>query len=356
MRPFTYARATTFADALAAAGEPGTAVLAGGTELLNWLRLGVAAPDRVLDISRVAGLDRIEPLPGGGLRIGALVCLNDVAADERVVRDWPVLSEAIHKSASAQLRNLATIGGNVWQKPRCPYFRSEDPTPCNRRVPCPRPGRRSGLRRRWASRAAAMAAAQDAVARLSECSGHELGEAPGAGALTAAMNAASIEELVGVGSFTPQDSPYALNTFGAIFVEIGFDPELGIVRLRRAVGRYSAGRIINPRTARAQVVGGIVWGWGKATMESSDHDERLGRGCPRTSRASRCPSTPTSRPTSTSRSSTRSTSTPAPSAAKAWVHSAPPASTRPSPTRYSTPPTGAFASSQSPPTSSSKEP
>ena len=134
MRPFTYARARNLDDALAAAGEPGTTVLAGGTELLNWLRLGIAAPDRVLDITRVAGLDRIESLPGGGLRIGALVKLNDVAADERVAHRWPVLGEAIHKSASAQLRNLATIGANLLQKTRCPYFRSADPTPCNRRV------------------------------------------------------------------------------------------------------------------------------------------------------------------------------------------------------------------------------
>lgn len=135
MRPFAYAQATTLDDAVEAAREPGTAVLAGGTELLNWLRLGVAAPDRVLDISRIAGLDRIEPLPGGGLRIGALARLNDVAADERVKHDWPVLREAIHKSASAQIRNLATIGANLLQKTRCPYFRSEDPGPCNRRAP-----------------------------------------------------------------------------------------------------------------------------------------------------------------------------------------------------------------------------
>jgi xanthine dehydrogenase YagS FAD-binding subunit len=135
MHPFAYARATTLDDALAITREPPTAVLAGGTELLNWLRLGVAVPDRVLDITRVAGLDRIEPLPGGGLRIGALVCLNDVAADKRVERDWPALREAIHKAASAQLRNLATIGGNMLQKTRCAYFRSEDPVPCNRRAP-----------------------------------------------------------------------------------------------------------------------------------------------------------------------------------------------------------------------------
>jgi xanthine dehydrogenase YagR molybdenum-binding subunit len=125
--------------------------------------------------------------------------------------------------------------------------------------------------------AAAMAAAQDVLAKLRERSAQELGASPGAGALGAAMRSAGIDELVGVGSFTPQDSQYAMNTFGAIFVEIGFDPELGIVRLRRAVGRYSVGRIVNPRTARAQMVGGIVWGWGKATMEASRQDERLGR-------------------------------------------------------------------------------
>lgn len=125
--------------------------------------------------------------------------------------------------------------------------------------------------------AAAMAAAEDLLAKLRERSGHELGEAPGGGALAAAMSAAGVEELVGVGSFTPEESPYALHTFGAIYVEIGFDTELGIIRLRRAVGRYSAGRIVNPRTARAQIVGGIVWGWGKATMEASHQDERHGR-------------------------------------------------------------------------------
>jgi xanthine dehydrogenase YagR molybdenum-binding subunit len=125
--------------------------------------------------------------------------------------------------------------------------------------------------------AAVMAAAHDALAKLRERSGQELSEAPGTGALAAAMSVARVEELVGVGSFAPQDSPYAMSTFGAIFVEIGVDPELGIVRLRRAVGRYSVGRIMNARTARSQMLGGIVWGWGKATMEASRQDEQLGR-------------------------------------------------------------------------------
>ncbi len=134
MRPFGYARVDSFEQALAAVGEPDTALLAGGTELLNWIRLGVVAPARVVDISRAAGLDTIESLPDAGLRIGATARLNDVAAHPRVHREWPVLREAIHKAASAQLRNLATVGGNLLQKTRCAYFRSEEPVPCNRRV------------------------------------------------------------------------------------------------------------------------------------------------------------------------------------------------------------------------------
>jgi xanthine dehydrogenase YagS FAD-binding subunit len=136
MRPFSYARAGTIDEALAAVREPGTAVLAGGTELLNWMRLGITAPERVIDVTRVPGLEAIDPLPGGGLRIGAAARLNDVAADPRVRSDWPVLRDAIHKAASAQLRNLATIGGNLLQKTRCAYFRAEDlAVPCNRRSP-----------------------------------------------------------------------------------------------------------------------------------------------------------------------------------------------------------------------------
>jgi xanthine dehydrogenase YagS FAD-binding subunit len=136
MRPFAYTRASSLEDALAAAGTPGTRLLAGGTELLNWMRLGVVAPERVVDISRLDGLARIELASDAGLRIGALARLNDVAADARVKRDWPVLREAIDKAASAQLRHLATIGGSLLQKTRCAYFRSEHhPVPCNRRQP-----------------------------------------------------------------------------------------------------------------------------------------------------------------------------------------------------------------------------
>lgn len=136
MHPFGYTRATKVADAVTGAAEAGTELLAGGTELLNWMRLGIAAPERLIDLSGLDELRSIESLPGGGLRIGALCLLNDVAADSRVSRDWPVLREAIHKAASAQLRNRATIGGNLLQKTRCAYFRSEDrDVPCNRRIP-----------------------------------------------------------------------------------------------------------------------------------------------------------------------------------------------------------------------------
>ncbi|HEX6013546.1 MAG TPA: xanthine dehydrogenase family protein subunit M [Geminicoccaceae bacterium] len=135
MLSFAYARATSPDQAITAGAEPGTVFLAGGTELLNWLRLGIAAPARVLDIARLDGLNRIEPLARGGLRIGALVLLNDVAQHEAIVRGYPVLSQAILKAASAQLRNLATVGGNPLQKTRCPYFRAEETLPCNKRRP-----------------------------------------------------------------------------------------------------------------------------------------------------------------------------------------------------------------------------
>jgi xanthine dehydrogenase YagS FAD-binding subunit len=135
MRPFAYARADTLDEAVQAAAEEGTAILAGGTELINWMRLGVVAPERVVDVSRLPGLDAIEDRPGGGVRIGALARLNDVAGDPRVAAGWPVLAESINRAASAQLRNLATIGGNLLQRTRCAYFRAEEPVPCNRRAP-----------------------------------------------------------------------------------------------------------------------------------------------------------------------------------------------------------------------------
>ena len=112
MDSFAYGRAAGIEDALAEGSGPNTVFLAGGTELLNWLRLGIAKPERVIDLTQLNGLAEIMRLQDGGLRIGALARLNDVALNEDVARGYPVLSQAILKSASAQLRNLATIGGN----------------------------------------------------------------------------------------------------------------------------------------------------------------------------------------------------------------------------------------------------
>ncbi|MEV5176934.1 xanthine dehydrogenase family protein subunit M [Streptomyces flaveolus] len=134
MRPFTYARAESVPDALDSTRSADTMFLAGGTELLNWARIGIEAPGRLVDIGRLPGLHEITSR-GNNLHIGALARLNDVAQDPRVEASYPVLSQAILKAASAQLRNLATIGGNPVQRTRCPYFRSQDPVACNKRVP-----------------------------------------------------------------------------------------------------------------------------------------------------------------------------------------------------------------------------
>jgi xanthine dehydrogenase YagS FAD-binding subunit len=135
MEAFAYARADSIDDALVQGANADTVFLAGGTELLNWLRLGIAKPARVIDVARLEELASIARLPNGGLRIGALARLNEVALNEIVSSEYPALALAILKSASAQLRNLATIGGNPLQKTRCAYFRSENVLPCNKRVP-----------------------------------------------------------------------------------------------------------------------------------------------------------------------------------------------------------------------------
>lgn len=134
MRPFTYTRADTLHRALEQARTPDTMFLAGGTELLNWARIGIEAPAHLVDISHLPGLDDIETT-GGGVRIGALCRLNDVAQHPHIASSYPVLSQSILKAASAQLRNLATIGGNPVQRTRCPYFRSAAPVSCNKREP-----------------------------------------------------------------------------------------------------------------------------------------------------------------------------------------------------------------------------
>jgi xanthine dehydrogenase YagS FAD-binding subunit len=134
MKAFTYERVSTPAEAVAAlAGRPDARVIAGGTNLLDLMKLGIETPAHLIDVNRI-GLDTIEPTSDGGLRIGALVRNTDLAADPRVRRDYAVLSRAIVAGASGQLRNKATTAGNLMQRTRCPYFYNTD-MPCNKRSP-----------------------------------------------------------------------------------------------------------------------------------------------------------------------------------------------------------------------------
>ncbi|PSL79589.1 molybdopterin dehydrogenase, partial [Variovorax sp. WS11] len=134
MKPFTYERAQSPAQAAAAvARSPGAKFIAGGTNLLDLMKLQIEAPTHLVDVNGLA-LDRIDATPEGGLRLGALVRNTDLAADERVRRDYGVLSRALLAGASGQLRNKATTAGNLLQRTRCPYFYDTD-QPCNKRQP-----------------------------------------------------------------------------------------------------------------------------------------------------------------------------------------------------------------------------
>jgi xanthine dehydrogenase YagS FAD-binding subunit len=133
MKAFTYERADTPAAAAAAAARPGARMIAGGTNLLDLMKLQIETPTHLVDINRL-GLDRIEAGENGGLRIGAMVRNSDLAADARVRRDYAVLSRALLAGASGQLRNKATTGGNLLQRTRCYYF-YDTARPCNKRQP-----------------------------------------------------------------------------------------------------------------------------------------------------------------------------------------------------------------------------
>ncbi|AQR72306.1 xanthine dehydrogenase family protein subunit M [Sphingomonas sp. LM7] len=134
MKPFTYERATTPAAAASAAARvQGARFIAGGTNLLDLMKLQIEAPTHLIDVNGV-GLDTIEKTSEGGLRIGALVRNTDLAADRRVRKDYALLSRALLAGASGQLRNKATTAGNLLQRTRCPYFYDTD-QPCNKRKP-----------------------------------------------------------------------------------------------------------------------------------------------------------------------------------------------------------------------------
>ncbi|SDH56559.1 MULTISPECIES: xanthine dehydrogenase family protein subunit M [unclassified Duganella] len=134
MRAFTYQRANSPVEAAAAAARaPGARFIAGGTNLLDLMKLEIETPPHLIDVNGL-GLDKIEATSGGGLRIGALVRNTDLAADPRVRKDYAVLSRALLAGASAQLRNKATTAGNLLQRTRCPYFYDTN-QPCNKRQP-----------------------------------------------------------------------------------------------------------------------------------------------------------------------------------------------------------------------------
>jgi xanthine dehydrogenase YagS FAD-binding subunit len=144
---FQYSRASEVSDALIQGSRAGTAFVAGGTDLLQLWKAGVIAPEGVVDISRLP-LDDIE-FADRRLALGALARLSDVAIHPDVTRDHPLIAEAILASASGQIRNMATVGGNLLQRTRCPYFRNEG-LACNKRAPGSGCGALSGENRQAA--------------------------------------------------------------------------------------------------------------------------------------------------------------------------------------------------------------
>jgi xanthine dehydrogenase YagS FAD-binding subunit len=135
MTPFDYARPADIAEALRLVAEdPDTRFIGGGTNLVDLMKEGVETPRRLVDVSRLPGLDVIEELPDGGLRIGAVVRNSDLAVHALVRARYPIVSQALLSGASAQIRNRATTSGNLLQRTRCPYF-TDPARPCNKRTP-----------------------------------------------------------------------------------------------------------------------------------------------------------------------------------------------------------------------------
>jgi xanthine dehydrogenase YagS FAD-binding subunit len=136
MRPFTYQKAATARMASAiAARSVGTRYLAGGTTLYDLMKLNVEVPSHIVDINSLSELEVFDTSGSSELVFGALARMSDVAADPRLIRDYPALSECLWRAASQQLRNMASLGGNLLQRTRCAYFRGGEPFPCNKRKP-----------------------------------------------------------------------------------------------------------------------------------------------------------------------------------------------------------------------------
>jgi xanthine dehydrogenase YagS FAD-binding subunit len=134
MRPLSYTRVEDVEEAVSTVGgDPASAFLAGGTTEIDLIRLGVERPDLLVDINRLP-LAEVDDLAGGGLRIGALARMSDVARAPGVAERYPAISQALLLGASQQLRNMASMGGNLCQRVRCSYFR-DGVSPCNKRAP-----------------------------------------------------------------------------------------------------------------------------------------------------------------------------------------------------------------------------
>lgn len=137
MRPFTYTRPRTAAEAVTAVadGGEGTRFLAGGTTLYDLMKLDVETPSAIVDVTGLDELRHFDTSRRRELVFGALAPMDAVANDPRLVRDYPALAESLSKAASQQLRNMASVGGNLLQRTRCPYFRGGEPYACNKREP-----------------------------------------------------------------------------------------------------------------------------------------------------------------------------------------------------------------------------
>ncbi len=135
MDAISYERAADVSAAIKAAQQPGVAFIGGGTNLLDLMKGGVARPSKLIDITHIDGLGAVTPLPDGGLRIGALVRNSDAANHAWIRERYPLLSQAFLAGASAQLRNMATVGGNLMQRTRCYYFYDTGFQQCNKRTP-----------------------------------------------------------------------------------------------------------------------------------------------------------------------------------------------------------------------------
>jgi xanthine dehydrogenase YagS FAD-binding subunit len=149
MHPFTYVKPATAADAVRAitAAGPGARYLAGGTTLYDLIKLNVEAPVSVIDVNSLTELSGFDTSGSSELVFGALARMSDVAADLWLVADYPALSESLWSAASPQLRNMASLGGNLLQRTRCPYFRGGEPFACNKRSPGSGCSARNGLNR-----------------------------------------------------------------------------------------------------------------------------------------------------------------------------------------------------------------